>query len=64
MKVLIWIGCALLFAIARFIISSMVSLIPVTDDGSVLLIGLLSGVLTAVAAGLSIWLAKILCKKV
>lgn len=63
MKVLIWIGCMILNYVLQTIARAVVSCIPVTDDSSAVLIGLLNGVLAAASIGLCIWLAIKLCKK-
>lgn len=63
MKALIWIGCCTLHAVVQNVISTVVSHIPSSNDGSALTIGLISGLLSATSACICIWLAIILCKK-
>lgn len=62
MKVLIWIGCMILNYIMQIISKSIVALIPVTDDSSIIMIGMLSGILGAASACFCIWLAIKLCQ--
>jgi hypothetical protein len=63
MKVLIWIGCMILNYIIQNISKAIVSSIPASGDEGIILIGLLSGLLSAASIGLCIWLAITLCKK-
>ena len=63
MKALIWIGCMVLNYIIQSIARIVVYCIPATDDSSILVIGLLSGLLSAASIGFCIWLAITLCKK-
>lgn len=64
MKVLIWIGCMILNYIIQGITTSIVACIPAKDDGAILLVGLVNGLLAAASIGFCIWLAISLCKKV
>jgi hypothetical protein len=63
MKVLIWIGCMILNYVIQGITSEIVSCIPAKDDGAILLVGLLNGILAAASIGFCMWLAIKLCKK-
>lgn len=63
MKALIWIGCMILSYIMQIISKSIVALIPVTDDSSIIMIGVLSGILGATSAFFCIWLAIKLCQR-
>jgi hypothetical protein len=63
MKALIWIGCCILHYIISNIIKAITNCIPVADDRSVLLIGVLNGILIAISVGCCIWLANFLCQK-
>ena len=63
MKVLIWIGCLVLNYIIQSISTAIVSCIPASNSTDAVIIGLLSGLLSAVSIGFCIWLASMLCKK-
>lgn len=63
MKVLIWIGCFILNYIISPILRAIVLCIPTSDDGGAILVGTLSGLVSAASLGLCIWLAIRLCKK-
>ena len=63
MKALIWIGCMILSYIMQIISKSIIALIPVTDDRSIIMIGVLSGILGAISACFCIWLAIKLCQR-
>lgn len=61
MKVLIWIGCAILNFIIQIISKAIASCIPLTDDGAILIYGTLNGILSAASIAFCIWLAIKLC---
>ncbi|MGM9643043.1 MAG: hypothetical protein ACI3XI_07520 [Eubacteriales bacterium] len=63
MKVLIWIGCCTLNYFISTVIKAVLNRIPSSDEGSVLLIGFLNGIMIAASAGFCIWLAVKLCAK-
>jgi hypothetical protein len=61
MKALIWVGCLTLNYIIQSIAVAIVSCIPTSDNASLVLVGLLNGLLSASSIGLCIWLAIRLC---
>lgn len=63
MKVLIWIGCLVLNFVIQSISTAIISCITASNATDAILIGLLSGLLSAGSIGFCIWLALKLCKK-
>lgn len=63
MKALIWVGCMTLNYIIQSIVGAIISIIPSSDSTSLVLVGLLNGLLSAASIGFCIWLALKLCNK-